>query len=122
MQPIDWVVATLYVIGVVALGTTLGRRQQGASDYFLGRRSLPWPAILVSVVATETSALTVISVPGIGFRGSVSFIQLAVGYIIGRVAVAWLLLPGYFTGDVKTAYEVLGTRWGDGARRTASGI
>ena len=122
MQQVDWVVAALYVAGVVVLGTALGRRQQGASDYFLGRHSLPWPAILVSVVATETSALTVISVPGIGFAGNVSFVQLAFGYLIGRIAVAWLLLPGYFTGEITTAYEVLGMRWGDAARRTASGI
>ncbi|HEY2804223.1 MAG TPA: sodium:solute symporter [Gemmatimonadales bacterium] len=122
MQTVDWLVAAVYAALVVVLGTMLGRKQQGASDYFLGRHSLPWPAILVSVVATETSALTVISVPGIGFAGQVSFVQLALGYLIGRIAVAWLLLPGYFTGEMKTAYEVLGIRWGDPARRTASAI
>lgn len=122
MQPIDWVVAAAYLIAVVLIGTMLGRRQDGASDYFLGRHALPWWAVLVSVVATETSALTVISIPGIGFRGNLTFLQLAIGYLIGRIAVAWLLLPGYFTGKVQTAYELLGTRWGDPARRTASGI
>ncbi len=122
MLPIDWLVAAAYLAAVVTLGTTLGRKQEGASDYFLGRHSLPWPAILVSVVATETSALTVISIPGIGFRGDLTFLQLAIGYLIGRCAVAWLLLPGYFTGNVETAYAVLGTRWGDPARRAASAI
>ena len=122
MHPIDWLVALAYLVGVVALGTWLGRRQQGATDYFLGRHDLPWWAVLISVVATETSALTVISVPGIGFGGSLTFAQLAIGYIIGRALVAWLLLPGYFAGKVHTAYEVLGERWGKGPQRTASAI
>lgn len=122
MQSIDWLVAAAYIAAVIVIGTVLGRKQEGASDYFLGRHSLPWWAILVSVVATETSALTVISIPGIGFRGNLTFLQLALGYLIGRIAVAWLLLPGYFTGNVQTAYEVLGTRWGDPARRVASAI
>ncbi|MFI5207190.1 MAG: sodium:solute symporter [Gemmatimonadales bacterium] len=122
MHTVDWLVAATYLALVVALGTTLGRRQQGASDYFLGRHGLPWWAVLISVVATETSALTVISIPGIGYRGDLTFLQLAFGYLIGRIAVAWLLLPGYFTGDVQTAYQVLGNRWGAGARRVSSGV
>lgn len=122
MQPLAWAVAAAYIIVVVALGTFLGRKQEGASDYFLGRHQLPWWAILVSVVATETSALTVISIPGIGARGNLTFLQLAMGYVVGRILVAWLLLPGFFRGEIQTAYEVLGTRWGPNARRTASGV
>lgn len=122
MTPLDWAIAAAYIVVVVSLGTFLGRGQSGASDYFLGKHQLPWWAILVSVVATETSALTVISIPGIGARGNLTFLQLAIGYIIGRTVVAWLLLPGYFRGEIQTAYEVLGTRWGPTARRTASGI
>ena len=76
MQTLDWLVAAAYLASVVALGMWLGRRQAGASDYFLGKRDLPWWAVLISVVATETSALTVISVPGIGFRGDLTFLQL----------------------------------------------
>lgn len=122
MQSRDWLVAALYLVAVVSLGIWLGRRQRGASDYFLGRRDLPWWAVLLSIVATETSALTVISIPGIGFRGDLTFLQLAFGYLAGRVLVAWLLLPGYFAGEIETAYQILGTRWGPGARRTSSGI
>lgn len=122
MERRDWIVAAAYLLGVVALGMWLGRRQKGASDYFLGRHSLPWWAILVSIVATETSALTVISIPGIGFKGDLTFLQVAFGYLIGRIFVAWLLLPGYFAGEIQTAYQVLGTRWGDGARRTSSAV
>lgn len=122
MRMLDWVVAAIYMSGVVALGMWLGRRQAGASDYFLGKRGLPWWAILVSVVATETSALTVISVPGIGFRGDLTFLQLTIGYLLGRIGVAWLLLPGYFRGDTQTAYQILGTRWGLPAQRAASAV
>ena len=122
MRGVDWFVAAAYLAGVMAVGTWLGRRQTGASDYFLGRRRLPWWAILMSIVAAETSAITVISVPGIGFAGDLTFLQLAFGYLVGRVGVAWLLLPAYARGTYQTAYQLLGTRWGDGARRTASGV
>ena len=100
----------------------LGRRQTGASDYFLGRRRLPWWAILLSIVAAETSAITVISVPGIGYAGDLTFLQLAFGYLLGRIGVAWLLLPAYAKGGIQTAYQVLGTRWGPHARRTSSAV
>ena len=122
MRSADWLVAAVYFVLVVGLGTLLGGRQKNAQDYFLGHRELPWWAILISVVATETSALTVISIPGIGARGDLTFLQLAFGYTLGRIVVAWLLLPGYFRGEISTAYEVLGTRWGDGVRRTASAV
>jgi SSS family solute:Na+ symporter len=122
MRTVDWVVAAIYLIGVVAAGSWLGRRQTGASDYFLGRRRLPWWAILLSIVAAEPSAITVISVPGIGFATDLTFLQLAFGYLIGRIGVAWLLLPSYAAGELQTAYQVLGTRWGAGARRTSSAV
>jgi len=118
----DWIVAALYVSFSIALGLKLGGRQKGAGDYFLGERGLPWWAILISVVATETSALTVISIPGIAYRGDLTFLQLALGYLVGRIGVAWLLLPGYFAGDTQTAYQVLGARWGGRARRTSAAL
>ena len=122
MRAIDWIVAAAYLAGVVAAGMWLGRRQTGASDYFLGRRRLPWWAILLSIVAAETSAITVISVPGIGYAGDLTFLQLAFGYLLGRIGVAWLLLPAYAKGGIQTAYQVLGTRWGPHARRTSSAV
>jgi len=122
MHPIDWLVAAVYLAGVVVAGMWLGRRQTGASDYFLGRRRLPWWAILLSIVAAETSAISVISVPGIGFTGDLTFLQLAFGYLLGRIGIAWLLLPAYAKGELQTAYQVLGTRWGPHARRTSSAV
>jgi solute:Na+ symporter, SSS family len=100
----------------------VARRQQSASDYFLGARDLPAWAILLSIVATETSALTVISVPGIGARGDLTFLQLTFGYLVGRIGVAAWLLPGYFRGDQETAYARLESRFGVGTRRLISSV
>jgi SSS family transporter len=109
-----------YFAAVLAAGLVLGGRQRDAGDYFLGRHRLPWWAIMLSIVATETSALTVISVPGIAARGDLTFLQLAFGYLVGRIGVAALLLPGYFAGSQETAYQRLEHRFGPAARRTAS--
>src|SRR5688572_31491495 len=104
----------------LGIGLWATRRQETAGDYFLGARNLPAWAVLLSSVATETSALTVISVPGIGARGDLTFLQLAFGYCIGRLAVAAWLLPGYFAGAQETAYQRLETRFGPGTRRLVS--
>ena len=106
----------------MVFGLVLSGRQRDASDYFLGQRGLPWWAIMLSIVATETSALTVISIPGIAARGDLTFLQLAFGYLAGRIGVAALLLPGYFEGTQDTAYQRLERRFGRGARRAASGV
>jgi len=98
----------------------VGRRQRTAGDYFLGARDLPAWAILLSIVATETSAITVISTPGLAARGDLTFLQLPLGYLIGRIAVAAWLLPGYFRGEQETAYVRLESRFGPGTRRFAS--
>lgn len=100
----------------------MARRQRNATDYFLGARDLPAWAILLSIVATETSAVTVISLPGVGARGDLGFLQLAFGYLIGRIGVAIWLLPGYFRGDQETAYARLESRFGIGTRRLTSTV
>jgi solute:Na+ symporter, SSS family len=121
MRSLDIIVIVVYFVAVLATGLLLSGRQRDAADYFLGRRGLPWWAIMLSIVATETSALTVISVPGIAARGNLTFLQLAFGYLVGRIGVAALLLPGYFQGTQETAYERLERRFGPTARRFASG-
>ena len=100
----------------------MSRNQRTVGDYFLGARDLPAWAILLSIVATETSALTVISVPAVAARGDLTFLQLPIGYLIGRIAVAAWLLPGYFTGEQETAYARLEHRFGTATRRVTSGI
>jgi len=122
MRPLDLTVIACYFVLVITTGLLLAGRQRDASDYFLGQHGLPWWAIMLSIVATETSALTVISVPGIAARGDLTFLQIAFGYLLGRLGVAAWLLPGYFDGTQETAYQRLERRFGPGARRTASGI
>src|SRR2546428_1489162 len=122
MRSLDIAVIIAYFAAVIAVGLLLAGRQRDASDYFLGHRGLPWWALMFSVVATETSALTVISVPGLAARGNLTFLQIAFGYLVGRIGVAVLLLPGYFEGTQDTAYQRLEHRFGQAARRTASGV
>src|SRR5687767_4348595 len=122
MTTLDWAIVAAYFAAVLGMGAWFARRQSGTSDYFLGARELPWWAVMFSVVATETSALTVVSVPGIGARGDLGFLQLPIGYLVGRIGVAAWLLPGYFRGDQQTAYARLESRFGGAARRWASGV
>src|SRR5216117_3699115 len=122
MRTLDVAVIFAYFAAVIVFGLLLAGRQRDATDYFLGHRALPWWALMLSVVATETSAVTVISVPGLAARGDLTFLQIAFGYLVGRIGVAKLLLPGYFEGTQDTAYQRLERRFGSAARRTASGV
>src|SRR2546427_8017483 len=122
MRSLDVAVIFAYFAAVIAFGLAVAGRQRDASDYFLGHRGLPWWALMLSVVATETSAVTVISIPGIAARGDLTFLQIGFGYPVGRIGVARLLLPGYFEGTQDTAYQRLERRFGSAARRTASGV
>lgn len=122
MSPLDWVVMAVYALAILGVGWYFARRQRDVSDYFLGKHDLPWWAVMLSIVATETSALSVISVPGIAARTDLTFLQLPFGYLLGRIGVALWLLPGYFTGQQETAYTRLEARFGKETRRLASGV
>ncbi len=117
---IDAAVLVAYLAGVTLLGLRLGRRQRDATDYFVAGRRIPWWAVMFSVVATETSALTFISIPGLAYLGDLGFLQIAAGYILGRIVVARTLLPRYYEGELVTAYALLETRFGAGTRRFTS--
>jgi SSS family transporter len=121
MTPADLAVVAAYFALTLGVGLAAARRAaRSDDDYFLGSRDLPAWAVMLSIVATETSALTVISVPGLAARGDLTFLQLAVGYLVGRIAVAWWLLPGYFEGRQQTAYQRLEARFGAATRRMLS--
>lgn len=120
LSALDFAIILGYVAFVAILGGVLGRRQKDASDYFLADREIPWWAACFSVVATETSALTVISVPATAYTGDLWMLQLAAGYLIGRIAISVFLLPRYFRGEIATAYVLLERRFGNGTRRFAS--
>jgi len=111
----------LLYLGVInALGAWLGRGQKDARDYFLGSHAMPWWAVMGSILATETSALTFLSVPGDAYTTGFAFLQLVLGYVVGRIAVAALLLPAYFRGELATVYQLLEGRFGSSARRVTS--
>ena len=117
---LDFAVLLLYLVGTTLLGVWLGRGQKSARDYFVADRAIPWWAILFSVVATETSALTFISIPGLAYLTDLSFLQITLGYLIGRVVIAYTLLPRYYQGELVTAYALLERRFGPSTRRFAS--
>lgn len=120
---VDQAIVVGYIAIVLVWGLWLGRAQRSTEDYFLGGRSLPWWAILLSIVATETSTVTFLSIPGITFakfHGDFRFLQITFGYIAGRILVALVLLPLFFRGQVFTSYEVLQSRFGVTTRRGAS--
>jgi len=117
---VDLVILLAYMAGVVALGTWVGRVTRSAADFMLGGRDLPWWVILFSIVATETSTVTFLSIPGFAFSRDLTWLQIALGFMLGRFAVTFLLLPQYFKGNFFTAYEVLDQRFGGATKQTAS--
>jgi SSS family transporter len=119
---VDSIIVLVYMAAVLGFGLWIGRGKQSSADYFLGNRSLPWGALLLSIVATETSTVTFLSIPGIAaaIGGNFTFLQITIGYIVGRLFVVFVLLPVYFRGTPFTAYEVLESRFGQLSRRTVS--
>ena len=100
ISSIDWAVIFVYLTGIIALGLWLGRGQKTTRDYFLGGRDLPWWAVAFSIVATETSALTFIGVPAMAYGGNLMFIQIVIGYVIGRIVLAVVMVPLYFKKEI----------------------
>ena len=117
---LDGVIIVLYLVAVAVFGIWSAGTQKSSTDYFLGGREMPWWAILFSVVATETSTLTFISIPAVAYGGNLLFLQLTIGYILGRIIVAVWFLPAYVKGEMTTAYQFLDKRFGSGMRKAAS--
>src|SRR6266542_5013926 len=125
LSSIDLIIVLAYLAGTTLLGAWFTRRQRDTRTYFVGDRNVGWLLVLVSIVATETSTVTFLSVPGLAFNpkgGNLTFLQLAFGYVIGRAVVAWFLLPQYLRGELFSAYQLLRERFSPGVQRTASGL
>jgi solute:Na+ symporter, SSS family len=120
--PLDLIILVGYMAGMVALGAWLGRGARDVAEYAVGSRDLPWWLILFSILATETSSVTFLSIPGFAYERDFTWLQIAVGFLIGRFVVAALLLPEYFRGSLFTAYEVLHRRFGGATRQAASAL
>src|SRR5687768_6403468 len=117
---LDYVVIAAYLVAITAFGSWFARFQKTTRDYFLTGRSVPWWAICFTIVATETSTLSFIGVPAGAYAGNMTFLQLAFGYVIGRVLVSVLFLPAYFRGELLTSYELLLRRFGPGVKNVAA--
>ncbi|NOX37771.1 MAG: sodium/solute symporter [Calditrichaeota bacterium] len=117
---VDIIIVLVYMLISTGIGSWIGRRQKNTTDYFLGGRRIPWLAVTFSIVATETSVLTFISIPAVSYQSDMTFIQIAMGYVLGRFLVAWVMIPAYFRGALSTAYHYLGDRFGQRMRNTAS--
>ncbi len=119
---LDIVVITVYLACVTTFGMRFRKRQSTIKGYFLAEKTIPWWAISLSIVAAETSTLTIISVPGIAFEKDFRFLQLVIGYLIGRVIISLLLIPHYFRGDLVTAYQLIERRFGQKLRSLTAGL
>ncbi|MEO6327029.1 MAG: sodium:solute symporter [Thermoanaerobaculia bacterium] len=124
MGLIDLLIVAGYLAGVVAVGAAFSRRQKTTAQYFLGGRNVPWWAISASIVATETSTVTFISVPGIAYArgGDFTFLQLVFGYLLGRIVIAALFIPRYFEGELLTVYQLLTRRFGNLVKGVAASL
>ncbi len=117
---IDYLVLAAYLLATAGFGYWVGRGQKDLRGYFLGGGDMPWWAICFSIVATETSTLTFIGVPAIAYLGNMTFLQLGLGYLAGRLLVSLFLIPAYFKGEIQSAYEVLHTRFGGPVRNCSA--
>ena len=118
----DWAVIILYLLGIIGLGVWFGKDQRNTRDYFLGSKNIPWWGIGLSIVAAETSALTIIGVPGMAYGGNLAFLQLIIGYVLARIILAIVMVPHYLKGEIYSPYELFANAFGASTRRTAGGF
>src|SRR5215470_9088611 len=122
LDHLDLAIIALYLIGITLFGLCFRKKQRSLKDYFLADRSIPWWAIALSIVAAETSTLTIISIPGLAYDSNLTFLQVVMGYVIGRILISFVLLPHYFRGDLFTAYELIERRFGKGLRTLTASL
>ncbi len=122
LDKLDLAIIALYLVGITLFGLRFRKRHRSLRDYFLAGRDIPWWAIALSIVAAETSTLTIISIPGLAYDTNFTFLQVVMGYVLGRVVISFVLLPHYFRGDLYTAYELIELRFGRGLRSLTAGL
>ena len=118
----DLAIIGLYLAGITLFGLRFRKRQRSLRDYFLADRNIPWWAIALSIVAAETSTFTIISIPGLAYDTNLTFLQVVLGYLVGRVIISFILLPQYFRGDLYTAYELIERRFGRSLRSLTAAL
>jgi SSS family solute:Na+ symporter len=120
LSALDFAVIAVYLTGITALGIAFRRGQSSVRDYFLGGRTAPWWALALSIVATETSTLTIVATPALAFAGNLTFLQFVFGYLIGRVLIVLFFIPHFFRGEYYTAYQVMESRFGARVKAAAA--
>src|SRR5881396_1014933 len=117
---IDYIVLLAYLIGITVFGMLFRKSQKSVKDYFVGAKNINWVVISLSIVATETSTLTLVGVPAMAYAkfarpeqgGNFTYLQVVLGYIVARIIISFLFIPAYFRGNLLTAYELLKNRFG----------
>src|SRR5690349_8759865 len=122
LNKLDFAIIALYLAGITLFGLRFRKKQRTLRDYFLAGRDIPWWAIALSIVAAETSTLTIISIPGLAYDTNLQFLQVVFGYVVGRFIISFVLLPHYFRGDLYTAYELIERRFGRSLRSLTAGL
>ena len=122
LNKLDFAIIAIYLAGITLFGLRFRKKQRTLRDYFLAGRDIPWWAISLSIVAAETSTLTIISIPGLAYDTNLTFLQVVMGYVVGRIIISFLLLPHYFRGDLFTAYELIERRFGRTLRSVTAGL
>ena len=122
LDHLDLLIIAVYLAGITLFGLRFRKRQRSMRDYFLADRNIPWWAISLSIVAAETSTLTIISIPGLAYDSNLTFLQVVMGYVVGRIIISFVLLPHYFRGDLYTAYQLIERRFGPQLRTVTAGL
>src|SRR5579871_6535615 len=122
LDKLDLAIIALYLIGITLFGLRFRKRHRSLRDYFLAGRDIPWWALSLSIVAAETSTLTIISIPGLAYDTNLTFLQVVMGYVVGRIVISFILLPHYFRGDLYTAYELIERRFGKRLRSLTASL
>jgi solute:Na+ symporter, SSS family len=122
LNRIDLLIIAAYLVGITLFGLRFRKKQRTMRDYFLADRDIPWWAISLSIVAAETSTLTIISIPGLAYDSNLTFLQVVMGYVVGRVIISFVLLPQYFRGDLYTAYQLIEKRFGAALQTVTAGL
>ena len=128
LRGFDLALVAVYLVGITLFGLRFRKRSGGGAadrslrSYFLANNTIPWWAISLSIVSAETSTLTIISIPGVAFAGDFGFLQVVIGYMIGRIVVAGLFLPRYFAGEMLTAYQLIDRRFGPSLHKVTAGL
>src|ERR1043166_9135944 len=122
LNKIDFAIIAVYLAGITLFGLRFRKKQRTLRDYFLAGRDIPWWAIALSIVAAETSTLTIISIPGLAFDSNFTFLQLVMGYLVARVIICLIFIPQYFRGALYTAYQLIDRRFGPRLHKFTAGL